>query len=70
MENGATGVRALVKVLGLPPASPQHTGVWITSPSLAAHLGPNGERCRDELGQRGCREDAFPRGTKQKDVLC
>lgn len=28
-----------------PPASfLQHTGVWFTSPSLAMHLGLNGER--------------------------
>lgn len=44
-----------------PPASiTQHTGVWFTSPSLAMHLGPNGERCQDELGQHGCREHLHP----------
>lgn len=44
-----------------PPASfPLHTGVWFTSPSLAMHLGPNGGRCQDELGQHGCREQLPP----------
>lgn len=48
-----------------PPASfPQHTGVWFTSPSLAMHLGSNGERRQDELGQHGCREHRHP-GKKQ-----
>jgi len=61
MENRATGVSALVKVLGLP----QHTGVWITRPSFAMHLGPNGVRCQDELVQHGCRENAF---TQEKKI--
>lgn len=60
MEKMETGVRALVRVLGLPPPFPQHTGVWFTSPSLAMHLGPNGERCRDKLGQHGCGERLHP----------
>lgn len=46
-DRGETGVRVLVKVLGLPPSFLRHTGVWFTSPSLAMHLGPNGERCGD-----------------------
>lgn len=38
----------------------QHTGVWFTSPSLAMHLGPNGERCQDELEQHGPGEHLHP----------
>lgn len=50
-----------------PPASLlQHTGVWFTSNSLAMHLGPNGERCQDELGQHWRREHLHP--WKEKSV--
>lgn len=36
---GDKGVRVLVKVLGPLPSFLRHTGVWISSPSLAKHLG-------------------------------
>ncbi|KAK9524677.1 hypothetical protein VZT92_017048 [Zoarces viviparus] len=44
MENGATGVSALVKVPGLPPPSRSTQVCGSPAPSLAMHLGPNGEK--------------------------
>lgn len=58
-EEGSRG-EGISQGAGPPASSPQHTGVWFTSPSLAMRLGPNGERCQDELGQHGCREHLRP----------